>query len=91
MACGAIGFTPYGQKMGSNHSLVIVAGMTSKSECNNEVTGPQGDVSEMYPRNTLRAASNRKSHVLRQIEYFYHTSKASPPPIPLPDDRLDGP
>jgi hypothetical protein len=45
--------------------------MTSKSECNNEVTGPQADVSGMYPRNALQAASNPKSHVLRQIEYFY--------------------
>jgi hypothetical protein len=26
----------------------------------------------MYPRNALQAASNPKSHVLRQIEYFYH-------------------
>jgi hypothetical protein len=47
--------------------------MTSKSECNNEVTGPQADVSGMYPRNALQAASNPKSHVLRQIEFFYHT------------------
>ena len=47
--------------------------MTSKSECNNEVTGPQADVSGMYPRNALQAASNPKSHVLRQIEYSYHT------------------
>ena len=44
--------------------------MTSKSECNNEVTGPQADVSGMYPRNALQAASNPKSHVLRQIEFF---------------------
>jgi hypothetical protein len=28
----------------------------------------------MYPRNALQAASNPKSHVLRQIEYFYHTA-----------------
>jgi hypothetical protein len=27
----------------------------------------------MYPRNALQAASNPKSHVLRQIEYLYHT------------------
>jgi integrase/recombinase XerD len=27
----------------------------------------------MYPRNALQAASNPKSHVLRQIEYFCHT------------------
>jgi hypothetical protein len=48
--------------------------MTSKIECNNEVTGPQADVSGIYPRNALQAASNPKSHVLRQIEYFYHTA-----------------
>ena len=29
----------------------------------------------MYPRNAHQAASNPKSHVLRQIEYFYHTGK----------------
>jgi hypothetical protein len=50
--------------------------MTSESECNNEVTGPQADVSWMYPRNVLQPAGNPKSHVLRQIEYFYHTGIA---------------
>jgi hypothetical protein len=44
--------------------------MTSKSECNNRSNSPQADVSGMYPRNALQAASNPKSHVLRQIEYF---------------------
>jgi hypothetical protein len=39
--------------------------MTSKSECDNEVTGPQADVSGMYPRNALQAASNPKPHVVR--------------------------
>jgi DNA-binding beta-propeller fold protein YncE len=32
----------------------------------------------MYPRNALQAASNPKSHVLRQIEYFYHTRSGNP-------------
>jgi hypothetical protein len=47
--------------------------MTPKSECNDEVAGPQADVSGMFPRNALQAASNPKSYVLRQIEYFYPT------------------
>jgi hypothetical protein len=35
--------------------------ITSKSECNNEVTAPQADVSRMYPRNALQQAGNPKS------------------------------
>jgi hypothetical protein len=49
--------------------------MTSNSECNNEVTGPQADVSGMYPRNAVPLGNSDPADRLRVDPLSFASSR----------------